>query len=342
MTTFPGTLPKARTSDSRGAPSLRWGIMGTGWIAERLVASLQAHSSQHVVAVGSRNLDKAEQFAHRFSLERHHGSYRKLVEDPAVDVVYVATPHNVHVEGALLALAAGKHVLIEKPLATNADEARLIAAAATAANLFCMEAHWTTFLPKYDVLTQLLASGVVGELVGVVADFGEWFPSNHRIFRPELAGGPLLDLGTYLVSLAVNVLGTRPDEVVARSVSHISGVPGQIAMILSYGHRQAVLHTTVLANTPTTAAIAGTDATIVIDGPFYQPGGFSLTATDGRRLVYDEARSAHHGGLHYQAAEVARLISNGEKQSTLRPLDLSIQTLAVLDEVGRLTQDSPR
>src|SRR4051794_4632030 len=314
--------------------------MGTGWIAERFVRSLQSHSSQHVVAVGSRSHSTADLFARRLGIQRSHASYHDLVADSAVDVIYVATPHTAHLEGALLALEAGKHTLVEKPLAMNAGEARKITSVAAARNLFCMEAHWTTFLPKYDILEQLLDSGALGDIMTVVADFGEWFPRHHRIFRSDLAGGPMLDLGTYLVSLVVKVFGSSPDQIHARSSRLDCGVTGQTAMIMTYGDRQASLHTSILANTPTSATIAGTEATIAIDGPFYQPGGFTLTAIDGARtLRYEEPRSAHDGGLHYQAAEVARRIGKGEVQSPLRRLASSIETIAIMDEVRRLTQD---
>lgn len=314
--------------------------MGTGWIAERFVASLQRHSSQQVVAVGSRRHESAAAFADRFSIPRSHASYQELVVDPDIDVIYVATPHNAHLEGAMLALEAGKHSVVEKPLAINVAQAEQIAEAAAARGLFCMEAHWTSFLPKYDVLRQLLDEKVIGDVTAVVADFGEWFPPGHRIFKPELAGGPVLDLGTYLVSLVVNVFGGAPDHIHAHGVPTDSGVQGQTAMILTQGNRQAVLHTTILANTPTAATIAGTQGSLSIDGPFYQPGGFTVTAADGSgSLRYDEPRSAHEGGLHYQAADVARRIEAGDTQSPLRPLSVSIQTIAVLDEVRRQTGD---
>ena len=314
--------------------------MGTGWIAERFVASLQRHSSQEVVAVGSRNHDSAAAFADQFTIPRSHASYQDLVADPDIDVIYVATPHNAHLEGAMLALEADKHTVVEKPLAINVAQAERIAEAAATRGLFCMEAHWTSFLPKYDVLRQLLDELAIGEVTAVVADFGEWFPPGHRIHKPELAGGPVLDLGTYLVSLVINVFDGPPDHIHASGVPTDSGVQGQTAMILTHGNRQAVLHTTILANTPTAATIAGTRGSITIDGPFYQPGSFTVTAADGSAsLRYDEPRSAHEGGLHYQAAEVARRIEAGDTQSPLRPLSVSIQTIAVMDEVRRQTGD---
>lgn len=340
MSTFPDALPAPRTPDPRTAPTLRWGVLGTGWIAERFVASLQAHSSQRVVAVGSRSPGTAARFAGRFGLGRSYGSYAGLVADPEVDVVYVATPHTAHLQDALLALEAGKHTVVEKPLALDAAQGRRIAEAATERGLFCMEAYWTAFLPKFDVLRQLLEAGALGDVTAVVADFGEWFAPGHRIFRADLAGGPMLDLGTYLVGFVVDVLGPRPDEVLARGSGAGTGVQGQTGMILTYGERQAVLHTTILANTPTVATIAGSAASLLVDGPFYQPGGFTLTSSDGERsLRYDEARYAHEGGLHFQAAEVARRITAGETEAPLRPLARSVETLMIMDEVRRQTGD---
>ena len=222
---------------------------------------------------------------------------------------------------------------MEKPLGATAQEARQIAAAAEAAGVFCMEAMWTAFLPKFDVIRQLLDSGALGEPLSVVADFGEWFAEGHRILKPELAGGPLLDLGTYLVAFALDVLGTGRGH--ARRPA--SGSPAacwvRSVRCSTTAAAQSVLHTTLLSNTPTTAVIAGSDATLVIDGPFYQPGGFTLEATDGSSLRYDEEPVAHQA-LHFQAAEVARRIAAGETGSPLRPLAASIATLEVLDAIA--------
>ena len=120
MNSLPAALPHARTPAPRSAPSLRWGVLGTGWIADKFVTSMQKHSSQRIVAVGSRSLESATGFARRFGIEQAHGSYEELVSDTGLDVVYIATPHNVHLPHALLALQSGKHTVVEKPLALNA------------------------------------------------------------------------------------------------------------------------------------------------------------------------------------------------------------------------------
>src|SRR5262249_4155890 len=159
-------------------------------------------------------------------IPRPHGTYEALVEDPEVDVVYVATPHPSHLPHGLLALEAGKHVLVEKPIALDANEVRRLAERATELGLYCAEAMWTLFPPKFDVVRQVLDSGMLGEVRSVIVDFGEWFDDTHRIMRPELAGGPLLDLGTYPMSLAHWVLG-EPAEIVARGIPAPSGVNGQ-------------------------------------------------------------------------------------------------------------------
>ena len=192
-------LPSPRTPDPHRAPSLRWGIMGPGWIAQRFTATLQKHTSQQVVAVGSRNQARADEFAAQHSVPTAYGSYEQLLADPGIDIVYIATPHTEHYACALAALAAGKHVLVEKPLGVNAVQAAAIAESASTAGLFAGEAMWTKFLPKFDVVRQIIDEGMLGRVHTVIADHGEHFTTDHRIYDPALAGGPLLDLGTYPV-----------------------------------------------------------------------------------------------------------------------------------------------
>jgi predicted dehydrogenase len=335
MPSFPKTLPAARTPPSEAAPVLRWGVLGTGWIADRFVRSLRRHTRQQLLAVGSRDADRSADFAGRHGLSRAYDSYEELVDDPDLDVVYVATPHPAHHPCATLALEAGKHVLVEKPLALNAIQATEIAQLATDRGLFCAEALWTFFLPKFDIVRQLLDDGALGEVRTVQAEHGEYFTAEHRILRPDLAGGPLLDLGTYPVSLATWVLGS-PQRILAAGQPHPSGVNGQAAAILCDARgNQGVLHTTLFSNTPTTAAIAGTRATLTLPGPFYQPGDLLLTsAHDDQRLIFTEDRTAHDA-LHFEAAEVARRITAGWLESPIRPLSESIITLQVMDEIRR-------
>jgi len=337
MTAFPATLPAPRTPPSDAAPALRWGVLGTGWIAGRFIRSVQRHTRQRVIAIGSRDAERSRAFAAASGAPRAYGAYEELVADGDVDVVYVATPHPAHHRCALLAIEAGKHVLVEKPLALSAAQAAEIAAAAARRGVFCLEALWTLFLPKFDVIRQLLEAGVLGEVHTVQADCGEFFAPDHRILRADLAGGPLLDLGTYPIAFATWVLGP-PVHVQAAGQPHPAGVNGQLAAILADADgNQAVLHTTVFGITPTTATIAGTRATLTLDGPFYQPGGFALRSADGEHeLTWTEER-VEHDALHFQAAAVATCIAEGRLESPLRPLADSVATMAVMDEIRRRT-----
>lgn len=315
------------------APPLRWGILGTGWIAEQLVGSLRRHTRQVVQAVGSRTQDGADAAAARWGAPTAYGSYAALVADPDVDVVYVATPHNLHLPHALLAIAAGKHVLVEKPVGLSAAEARAIDAAAAAQGVFAMEAMWTLFLPKYDVIRQLLADGALGTVHSVTADIGERFGPDHRIMRADLAGGPMLDLGTYPLTLATWVLGSGLDLVGAAGTPAPTAVDGQFAAVLRRGgDAVATVSATILDDTPTTAVIGGTAASLWVDRSFYRPGPFTLAPADGRQLRWQEER-VDHDALHFEAAEVARRVAAGETGSPLRPFAETIATLEVMDAV---------
>jgi predicted dehydrogenase len=338
---MPIALPLPRTPDPHDAPQLRWGILGPGWIAQRFVESLQAHTTQQVVAVASRDRRRALAFGAEWSLPKAHGSYDALFEDPDVDIVYIATTHPSHRDNAIAALNAGKHVLVEKPLAVDGAGARDIVAAAKAANRFVGEAMWTKFLPKFDVVRQLIEEGVLGEIRTVIADHGEYFTPDHRIYDADLAGGPLLDLGTYPIALAHMVFGSF-SWVTAQGQDAIPGLNGQISAMLSdSAGNHALLHTTMLSDTPTAAVISGRDATLHIDGPFFMPGPFTLTrhrghpSAPGQVLRYDEKPGTQSDGLHFAAVEAARLIAEGRMESEIHPLRYAISTLDVADEIRR-------
>jgi len=313
---------------------VRWGLIGTGGIAAAFAGDLELTDSGRVVAVGSRAADSADRFADRFGIPNRHGSYAELVADPEVDVVYVATPHPMHRADALLALRAGKPVLVEKPFTMNAAEAEEVVAAARDAKLFLMEAMWSRFLPHMAEVRRLLADGVLGEIVTVSADHGQWFErdAETRFFSPALGGGALLDLGIYTISFASMVLGP-PDRVLAISEPAFTGVDAQTSMLFSYaGGAQAVLNCTVYAKSPTRGSIVGTEGRIEIDGDdFYAPNSFTLIPRVGEPTRFDIPHAGH--GLRHQADEVARCLQAGLLESPLLPLDETVSIMRTLDAV---------
>lgn len=336
MTQLPAALPAPRTPDSMDAPPLRWGILGPGWIAEQFVKSLQAHTRQEVVAVGSRSADRARDFADRHGIGTAVGSYEELVGLDDVDIVYVASPHPSHLPHTLLALDAGKHVLVEKPIALSADEARRIAAKAEETGLFCAEALWTLFQPKWDVLRQVIDQGLIGEVRSVHADYGEFFASDHRIFDATLAGGPLLDLGTYPLAFVTSILGPAR-RVVAAGVPDASGVNGQLGATMLHDHgTMSVISTTLHGATRNEVRIVGSDGVLTVEALHNCPGPLTLTSADGSRsLTHDEPHGDQVSGLHFQAAEAARSVAAGENRTPIRTLEASITSLEASDEIRR-------
>jgi predicted dehydrogenase len=331
---FPTSLPASRVAPPMEAPALRWGILGSGWIAEQFIASARAHTRQEIAAVGSRSREKAKAFAAEWRIATAHGSYEALVTDPGLDVIYVATPHNLHHEHVLLALDAGKHVLVEKPMALNRAQAAEMVALARAKGVFFAEALWTYFLPKFDVLQQVLDAGILGEIKSVYTDYGEFFTRDHRIFDARLAGGPLLDLGTYPVSLLTRLLGV-PETVIGLGQADESGVNGQLSVVMRGASGQlGTLSTTLYGLTPTNAVIVGTEGTVRFGSEFNLPGPFEVISAAGRTVLrYEEPAGRHFEGLYYEAAEVARCVAAGKTETACRPLRSSLDTMATLDAI---------
>jgi predicted dehydrogenase len=315
--------------------TVRWGVIATGGIASAFVTDLRLLEGTEVVAVGSRSQDSADRFAAEHSIGRAYPTYASLVSDDEVDVVYVATPHPGHHAAALLAIEAGKAVLVEKPFTMDAAEARSLVAAARARGVFLMEAMWARFVPWAVRLRELLADGTLGEIRQVIADHGQWFPqdASHRLFAPDLGGGALLDLGVYPVSFASMVLGS-PAAVTAVSDPAFTGVDATTSILLQYaGGAHAVLTATLTAPGPTTAAVVGTDARVQVDGPFYTPAGFTLTRRDGTSERFDHPVAGR--GLRFEAAEVIACLREGRLESDVMPLDETVAIMATLDEVRR-------
>jgi len=312
---------------------LRWGIIGTGGIARTFAGDLRLIEEGIVTAVGSRSLASANAFGDEFDVGHRFGSYEELVRDPDVDVVYVATPHPMHHDNVILALEQGKHVLVEKAFTMNAIEARAIVDFARQRELFLMEAMWTRFLPHVVALRRLLAEDVIGPLVSVEADHGQWFAAdpNFRLFAPELGGSALLDLGVYPVSFASMILGP-PQRVVAMVDPSFTGVDGQTSMLFGYEHgAHAILTCTSRARSATRACITGERARIEIDGDFYAPSSFTLIERSGESRRYEFPTQGR--GLQYEAQEVARCIEGGLTESPWMPLDESVAIMETMDAV---------
>ena len=315
--------------------SFRWGILGTGGIAQAFVEDLKRASGHSVVAVGSRTLSKATAFASRISGATAYGSYQELVNDSAVDAIYVATPHPMHLEHTLLAVNAGKPTLCEKPFAISATQAERMVDAAARNNVALLEAMWMRYLPHIAQLREILSSGVLGEIQTVEADHGQRLADQNipRLTDPELGGGALLDLGIYPVSFAHLILGT-PSAITARAVKTDRGVDAQTSAIFDYANgAQAVINTTMIAQTPCRAVVSGLLGRLEIDRTFYNPAAMRVVLFDGTTTEYPNTYVGH--GLREQAIEMARVVRAGLLQSPLMPWSETIAVMKTMDEIRK-------
>ncbi|HET7724900.1 MAG TPA: Gfo/Idh/MocA family oxidoreductase [Propionibacteriaceae bacterium] len=331
------TLPAPRIIDADAVPALRWGVVGVG-IADRFVSALHAHTPQRAVAVTSRRRERAESFAATHGVVSVYDSVDALVSDPAVDAVYVATPHPLHLEQAMAAIAHGKHVLVEKPIAMSAAEAATMTAAGRDMGVLVMEAMWTRYLPQSDIVRQILADGLIGDVSMVLADFGFCAPADptHRLWNPELGGGALLDAGVYPVSFASSVLGA-PSEVHAVGTALDNGVDVQASLALGYASGATALVATSLRTVmPIEAQVLGSAGRLKVLSPFFGPSGVEVTTGQFETTQVATWRDERYPGMYDamcgEAIAFASYVAEGRVESPLHPHDEVVSVLATIDE----------
>jgi predicted dehydrogenase len=312
---------------------IRWGIMGTGWIADRFATDLALLPDAELQAVGSRSAATAERFGRRFDIPHRYATYEALVGDPKVDVVYIATPNPMHHQNCLLCLEAGKHVLCEKPFALNAAEAEEMVGAARDRHLFLMEAMWSRFLPVMGRVRELVAEGAIGDVQVLAAELCIRFdfdPSDRR-YAPELGGGALLDLGVYPIAFASMIMG-QPSSITASASLGATAVDEQTGIALGYdGGQLSSLYCSIRVDSPVEAALMGTRGSIRIHPWWIRPAALTLSRKGQDDTVI---KLPYHGeGYHFEAAEVMDCLRSGRIESALMSLDETLSIVRTLDTI---------
>jgi predicted dehydrogenase len=334
--TLPRSMPAPRIIDSSTAPVLRWGIMGPGGIAERWVSTVLANSNQLIVAVGSTDAERATAFAENFSIAHSYGSYDDLLADPHVDIVYIATRQHTHRDNVLQAIAAGKNVLVEKPIATLAEDARIVRDAARASGLFVMEAMWTTYLPQSDIIRQLVADGVLGDIRLVQADLGQDLRDVARLFDAN-GGGTSHDLGIYPTAFVSSFFPETPLRIDAIGDSTDDGVDSEITIRTQYvGGSNGYAFSSMKAFSHSLAWVDGTHASLEVGHPFPIPSSLTLYNREFNPTAVaswsDPSSVRGHDGLFYQANAAATFIAQGLTESPWRNLDASVRDIEIIAE----------
>jgi predicted dehydrogenase len=312
-----------------------WGIIGPGKIANKFALAIPLAGNARLHAVASRDLARATSFANTHGATQIYDSYEKLAADPAVDAVYIATPHAYHAEHGLLCLSHGKAVLCEKPMALNATQVGEMIAASRRNNAFLMEAMWSRFLPLIQEITGMTGAGKIGKVKYVRADFGFLAPFQpaSRLFDLRLGGGSLLDIGIYPLFLCLHLLG-KPD--IIRAAGHLAptGSDETCHALLTYNDgRSAVISSTVACQTSLTAEIAGTDGAIRIPTPWYKNDRFTWQRT-GQPEEFMQLEPMVNG-FEYQIREVTRCLEAGLIESPFMSHAFSLTMSRTMDEIRR-------
>lgn len=316
--------------------TIRWGFLATGKIAHSFAGDLADTPGAELAAVGSRSLESAEAFAREHGVARAHGSYEALVHDPDVDIVYVATPHSMHLEHARMAFEAGKHVLCEKPVTLNVADTEELFALARQHDRFCMEAMWTACHPVVLAVRDGLHAGQFGEPKQLHADLG-WrvdLPGTDRMLDPALGGGALLDMGIYPLTLAQMMLGT-PDQLTATATLADTGIDLDVAIAGRYGDAVAAITTSMTAWSPSTATIATTTGRIELPTAFHHPPYATFVPHDGEPQTIASDTEVVGRGYGNEALEVQRCLREGLVESPLVPHAQTLAVMRQMDDVRR-------
>ncbi|MGM0861229.1 Gfo/Idh/MocA family oxidoreductase [Bacillus atrophaeus] len=316
---------------------IRFAIVGTNWITERFLQSASDIQDFQLTAVYSRSVERAAEFAKTHGAGHSFSNLQDMAASDCFDAVYIASPNAYHKEQAILFMNHGKHVLCEKPLASNAKDAADMISAAKANEVVLMEAMKTTFLPNFvNIQNHIHKIGEVRRFTASYCQYSSRYDAFRNgtvlnAFKPELSNGSLMDIGVYCIYPAVVLFG-EPKEVKASGYLLSSGVDGEGTVILSYDGLEAVLMHSKIATSYTPAEIQGEDGTIILD-TVHRPEKVEIRYRDGR--VEDISVADDKPAMFYEAAEFITLIKERQLESAGNTFDRSLMTLNIMDEARK-------
>ena len=311
---------------------MKIGILGAGKIAGTVAATLVQMQEMECYAVASRDLEKARAFADRFGFKKAYGSYEEMLRDPEVELVYIATPHSHHFEHIMLCLGSGKHVLCEKAFTMNAEQASRAAEEAEKRGLYLAEAIWTRYMPSRRIIDNVLASGAIGTPNTITANLSYVIHDKERIYRPELAGGALLDIGVYGLNFALMHFGTDIASIGSAVQMTDEGVDAMESITIFYNDgRMAVLTHSIYARSDRKGIIHGDKGYMVIEN-INNPQSVSVYDLNDQ-LVERYDVPTQISGYEYQFLEAERCIRAGRRQAESMPLSETVYVMDVMDDL---------
>lgn len=312
---------------------VRWGIAGPGNIAKKFATAVNKLDNVELCAIASRDPERGAAFAAEYGVPTVFSSYEEMAASPLVDCVYVATPHPFHKPCAEIFLRAGKHVLCEKPMCINLPQAEALIACAKENNAFLMEAMWTRFLPATEALLAAVAAGEIGEVRGITADFcyNIEVHEDSKIFRADMAGGGLLDVGVYSLHFAAMLMGTEGVELSATARIQ-DGCDRHTVVTARYPNGAiATLTAATDVQKPYDAYIYGSKGYIYVPN-FYGAQGFTVVKGTKRE---ERSYPSLGAGFEEEILEASRAVTEGIRESERHPLSRTLAVLAQMDAVRK-------
>ena len=314
---------------------MKIGILGVGLIGDLTAPTMMAIEEVECYAVASRTLSRAEEFAAKYGFQKAYGSYEELLNDPEVELVYIATPHSHHREYMLAAMEKGKAVFCEKAFTVNAAEAREVKETAERKGLFLAEAIWPRYMPSREMIDRVIASGVIGTPKILTANLSYVISQNKRIVDPTLAGGALLDVGVYGLNFALMHFGADIERVESSVQMTDTGVDAQESITLFYKDgRMAVLTHGIYSRSDRKGIIYGDKGYIVVEN-INNPQNISVYDTNDKLLAYYDV-PAQISGYEYQFCEVDRCLKEGKRECPSMPLEESVRMMELMDHIRSL------
>jgi len=312
-----------------------WGIIGPGRIANNFAKAIDVIDNTVIYAIASRNEERAKNFADKYGINKTYNTFEGLVNDPKIDAIYVATPHTFHFELTTLALSAGKHVLCEKPITVNYQQAQKLFTLAKQKKVFIMEALWTRFLPIYKVIRSWIDENKIGEIKLLTSSFGYAFKRDlsDRKFNHSLAGGGLLDLGIYSIAISQWVLRKNPISFSASGYLGETNVDEMLAVNLDYGNGViSQFSCNLLSTNENDFIIYGTKGHIRIHCMFWGATKATLYVDDKE---ITEERPFRASGFEYQIEEVMNCINIGKLESEEMTHERTLANMKLMDDIRK-------
>jgi len=328
--------------------SVNWSILAPGIIAHKMAEAMvktkeKEKAKINLYAIGSRNVERAKEFAEKYGFEKYYGSYKELLSDPKVDAVYIANPHAFHFDSIMECLEAGKHVLCEKPAVCNMGQLNKVIEKAKEKKLFFMEAMWTAFNPCIKRIKKVISEGKIGELKHIQSFFNLRIPfdKKHRLWAPELAGGALLDLGIYNIFYSMIINNYEPIIKHSSNVRLVNDIDAWNSVNLTFKNG-VTTHFESSCDMPNEskshdAVIYGTKGYISSKNFFFQTKAevhvYKGEGGNDNDLVEVIEEPFDVNGFEYQLIEASECILNGKTESEVHSYQRSIDLCQIMDQL---------